>query len=224
MSEQDRQSGSPLASERGVTNIDDRVVSTIAGMAAGEVPGVHLGGSASRSAGGVIGGITGRENHSRGVSVEVGRTQVAIDFTLGIDYGRNILEAVEEVRRRVIERVQNMTGLEVTETNAKIADIVFSEGTFRGGCDDGGQSGREMETREMSGRELRPGASERETASSEPRSRTRTDVEGGHAREEVRVRREPQDETAELKVGENETEERRARESGERRRRRSGER
>ncbi len=49
------QSDSPLVSERGITNISDGVVSKIAGMAAQEVEGVHMGGSASRTAGGLLG-------------------------------------------------------------------------------------------------------------------------------------------------------------------------
>ena len=39
---------SPLVGERGSTNISDSVVATIAGRAAQEVEGVHMGGSASR--------------------------------------------------------------------------------------------------------------------------------------------------------------------------------
>jgi hypothetical protein len=43
MSEQDQQRRpSPLESERGSTNIEDGVVSRIAGTAAGEVEGVHM--------------------------------------------------------------------------------------------------------------------------------------------------------------------------------------
>src|SRR3712207_7410419 len=59
-------------------------------MAAQEVDGVHMGGSASRTAGGILGSITGSEGQGRGVSVEVGATEVAIDLTMGVEYGRNI--------------------------------------------------------------------------------------------------------------------------------------
>src|SRR5215210_4347149 len=103
----------PLESERGSTTIKDGVVSRIAGMAAREVEGVHMGGSASRTTGGILESITGSEAQTRGVSVEVGRTEVAIDLKMGIDYGKNILQTVEEVRRRITDRVQNMTGLKV---------------------------------------------------------------------------------------------------------------
>ena len=127
MSEQRQQPRSPLLSERGVTRISDTVVTQIAGMAAGEVPGVHMGGSASRTAGGFVDRLTGSSGQKRGVSVEVGRTEVAMDLTMGIDYGRNIREAAGEVRRRIVDQVETMTGLSVTELNVVIGDIVFPE-------------------------------------------------------------------------------------------------
>lgn len=128
MSEQSQQPRGPLESDRGVTTIADGVVSQIASMAANEVEGVHMGGSVSRTAGGLLGSVTGSSGGGRGVSVEVGRTEVAIDLTMGIDYGRNILQTVEEARRRITDRVESMTGLKVTECNAFITDIVFPEG------------------------------------------------------------------------------------------------
>jgi uncharacterized alkaline shock family protein YloU len=128
MSEQEQQRyDSPLVSERGRTSISDTVVATIAGMAAREVEGVHMGSGASRAAGGVLGSITGSESQTRGVSAEVGQVETAIDLTMGVEYGRDILRTVEEVRRRISERVQNMTGLRVTELNTTISDIIFTE-------------------------------------------------------------------------------------------------
>jgi uncharacterized alkaline shock family protein YloU len=147
VSEQDQQqTDSPLVSERGSTIISDSVVSQIAGMAAQEVEGVHMGGSASRAAGSILSSITGSDSQTRGVSTEVGTVETAIDLTMEIEYGRNILQTVEEVRRTISERVQNMTGLRVTELNATINDIVFPEGesgrriALRAGTSAGGAS------------------------------------------------------------------------------------
>jgi uncharacterized alkaline shock family protein YloU len=189
MSEQDqRQIGSALVSERGRTTISDSVVSQIAGMAAQEVDGVHMGGSASRAAGGIIGNITGSEGQTRGVSVEIGTTDAAIDLKMGVEYGRNILEVVEEVRRRISERVQSLTGLRVTELNATISDIVFPEdGGQRRRALDGGTSTAEPRTAPE--RELTSG--ERETTEASPRSQTQT--ESGPLREEETSELEPED-------------------------------
>ena len=118
---------SPLLSDRGSTTISGTVVSTIAGMAAREVDGVHMGGGASRTAGGVLGSLTGSESSTSGISVEVGRTEAAIDLKMGIEYNKNILQTVEEVRRRITDRVQSMTGLRIKELNATITDITFPE-------------------------------------------------------------------------------------------------
>ncbi len=123
---------SPLEGEHGSTRIGDGVVSKIAGMAAGEVEGVYMGGGASRTAGGVLESVTGSDSQKRGVSVEVGRTEAAIDLTMGIEYGRNILDLVGQVRNRITQRVESLTGLRVTELNVTVSDIIFHEGESDG--------------------------------------------------------------------------------------------
>jgi uncharacterized alkaline shock family protein YloU len=201
MSEQDQpRPDSPLVSERGRTTISDSIVSTIAGMAAQEVEGVYMGGGAARAASGILGSITGSESQTRGVSAEAGTVETAIDLTLGIEYGRDILPTVEEVRRRISERVQNMTGLRVTELNVTISDVIFPE--EGGGRRRALEESTETEPRELPRSELRPGAAERETTEVSPRSRTHTEGASGPVpEEEVRVEGEPLqgDETAELR-------------------------
>ncbi len=221
MSELDqRRFDSPLVSDRGVTTIKDTVVSRIAGMAAREVEGVHMGGSASRTTGGILESITGSEAQTRGVSVEVGRTEAAIDLKMGIEYGKNILQTVDEVRRRITDRVHNMTGLRVVECNATITDIVFPDGEVRGE-EDGSrrelEGGPEYETRQQVRRTegYRTGSQERETQDAEATytaTRETSSTESDARREtgdteEVHVEGEPLegDETAELRLGDDET-------------------
>jgi uncharacterized alkaline shock family protein YloU len=231
MSEQ-QELRSPLQSDRGATTIKDGVVSKIAGMAAREVRGVYLGGSTSRAAGGLLGNVTGSSGGSRGVSVEVGRVETAIDLKMGIEYGRNILQTVEEVRRRISDRVTQMTGLRITELNVTISDIVFpgdedGDGEAESGS---GYEGYEQPSRPARTADLRTGVGDREVGRVEPRSRTHTEAYSGPVPdEEVRVERRPlrEDETAELRVGEGEVEKRRKAEDDEtpraRRRDRRGE-
>jgi uncharacterized alkaline shock family protein YloU len=208
-----RQKESPLRSDRGSTTIKDTVVSKIAGMAAGEVEGVHMGGGASRSAGGLLENITGSESTTRGVSVEVGSIETAIDLKMGIDYGKNILGTVGEVRQKITERIHSLTGLNVTELNVTIADVVFSdEGKDAGNGsrqESGARSGSgpQFETRTMPRRELRPGASERDTTPVEPRSRSYTEGSSGPVPdEEVRAEGTPveEDEIRRLRAGDEE--------------------
>ena len=217
-----RRFDSPLVSDRGVTTIRDTVVSRIAGMAAREVEGVHMGGSAARTTGGILESITGSEAQTRGVSVEVGRTEAAIDLKMGIEYGKNILQTVDEVRRRITDRVQNMTGLKVVECNATITDIVFPDGGDRGEEDgsrrelEAGSGYEEYETRQQVRRTegFRTGSQEREAQDAEAtytatretsRTEPETRPEAGDT-EEVRVEGEPLegDETAELRLEDDE--------------------
>lgn len=122
-----QQGSSPLESERGRTSIKDAVVKKIAGMAAQDVDGIHMGGGASRAAGGLLSRAGGSQDHTRGISVDVGRTEAAIDLTMAIDYGRNILQTAERVRQVVSSRVEPLTGLRITELNVTISDVIFPE-------------------------------------------------------------------------------------------------
>ncbi len=220
MSESGRQRGeSPLQSERGATTISDTVVSQLAGMAAQEVDGVHMGGGTSRTASGVLGSLTGSESKTSGVSVEVGRTETAIDLKMGIEYDKNILQTVEEVRRRITDRVEGLTGLRIKELNATITDITFPEKEARrrlGSGRSAGEGGSEAatdttpEVRTIPSSELRPGASEREITVVEPTSRTLTEGSSGPVpEEEVRVEDRPleEDEVAEVRIEEPTTDE-----------------
>ena len=204
-----RRQESPLLSDHGVTNIKDTVVARIAGMAAGEVEGVHMGGGASRSAGGLLESVTGSDSPTRGVGVEVGSVEAAIDLKMGIDYGKNILGTVGEVRQKITERVQTFTGLKVTELNVTISDVTFPEEGQAGSGSGGSRSGTSTapETRTMPRRELRSGAAERETTEVEPRSRTNTEgASGPLPDEDVRAEGAPveEDETRRLRVGDEE--------------------
>src|SRR5215212_2138361 len=128
--------GSPLKSERGNTTISNAVVSQVAGNAAQEVEKVQMGGGATAAVGGflqsVTGGVTGGStsgggNFSRGVSVEVGEEEAAIDLTMAIEYGQSIPRITEAVRRNVISRVENLVGLRVTEVNITVNDVQVPE-------------------------------------------------------------------------------------------------
>jgi uncharacterized alkaline shock family protein YloU len=113
----------PQDSDLGTTTIQDAVVTAIIGIAAEEVDGVamsrggaRLSGDSSPTVGEFVDNITGGTSRARGLSVDVGERQTA-DLTVNVDYGHSIPQLTKAVRERVIERVQNLTGLEVTEVN-----------------------------------------------------------------------------------------------------------
>jgi uncharacterized alkaline shock family protein YloU len=125
----------PLQSDLGTTTIQDSVVSAIIGMAAQEVDGVasshggtRLPGDSSPTVGEFVDNITGGASRTRGLSVDVGERQAAADITVNVEYGRSIPKVTQAVRDRVIKRVENLTGLEVTEVNIQVNDVTLPEG------------------------------------------------------------------------------------------------
>jgi uncharacterized alkaline shock family protein YloU len=114
-----------VPAERGRTSIANSVVEKIAGMAAREVIGVHdFGGSLARSLGAVRDRVPGgRPSVTRGVKVEVGERQTAVDLELVVEYGVAITEVAADVRENVINAVERMTGLEVVEVNVSVVDV-----------------------------------------------------------------------------------------------------
>jgi len=125
---------SPLQSDRGTTTIQSGVVSSIAAMAVGEVDGLdpshggtRLPGDTSPTVGEFVGNLTGGSSRTRGISVEVGEEKAALDLTVNVLYGRPIHQVTEAVRQNVIRRVENLTGLQVTEVNITVNDVTFPE-------------------------------------------------------------------------------------------------
>jgi len=121
------QRAAKLTTEYGTTVIADGVVAKIAGLAAREIPGVYnMGKGMGRTFGALRSRVPGSSSQpaaTQGVSVEVGERQAAIDLDVVTYYGQSIVEVTEAVRRNVIDRVEGMTGLEVTEVNVAVDDL-----------------------------------------------------------------------------------------------------
>ncbi|WP_335982729.1 MULTISPECIES: Asp23/Gls24 family envelope stress response protein [Streptomycetaceae] len=108
----------------GRTTIADSVVATIAGIATREVEGVHaMGGGATRAVGAVRDRVARSDAHTRGVKVEVGEEQAAIDLDVVVLYGTHIAETASDIRGSVTSAVELMTGLEVVEVNVNVRDV-----------------------------------------------------------------------------------------------------
>ena len=125
----------PLDSDLGTTTIQDSVVTAIVGIAAEEVDGVsmshggvRLPGDTSPTVGEFVDNLTGGGGRIRGLSVDVGERQAAADITVNVDYGHPIAKVTQTVRERVIKRVQNLTGLEMTEVNIQVNDVNLPSG------------------------------------------------------------------------------------------------
>lgn len=98
------------------------VVATIAALAAADVPGV------AAMSGGVMEGFTemlGKKNLTKGVKVEVGQEEAAVDLTALIKYGFKIQDVCANVQQAVKNAIETMTGLRVVEVNVFVQGIVF---------------------------------------------------------------------------------------------------
>jgi uncharacterized alkaline shock family protein YloU len=113
--------------ETGVIRISDDVVATIAGLAALETPGI------SAMSGGISEGLAKRlsgRNVQKGVSVEVGQLEAAVDLRVIVHYGSQIQDVCRDLQYNVREAVENMTGLRVVEVNVKVEGVHFKEDEY----------------------------------------------------------------------------------------------
>ena len=109
--------------EVGTIRIADEVVGIIAGMAATEIPGV------AGMSGGLVGGIAemlGKKNLAKGVKVEVGEREAAVDLYIIVEYGVKIPDVALHVQENVKRAVESMTGLDVIEINVHVQGVGFS--------------------------------------------------------------------------------------------------
>lgn len=109
---------------KGTVSYANDVIATIAGLAVMEVSGV------AGMSGGVVDGIVelvGRKNFTKGIKVEVGNHECAIDAFIVIHYGAKIQEVATAVQESVRKAVENMTGLKVVEVNVHIQGIQFEK-------------------------------------------------------------------------------------------------
>ncbi|SFR67530.1 Asp23/Gls24 family envelope stress response protein [Anaeromicropila populeti] len=108
----------------GQVQIADEVVAIIAGLAATEVEGV------AAMAGNITNELVsklGMKNLSKGVKVEVTQDSVMVDVALSMKYGYSIPETSKTVQERVKSAIENMTGLNVSEVNVRIAGVNINQ-------------------------------------------------------------------------------------------------
>lgn len=104
----------------GAIKIANEVVGIIAGLAATEIEGV------AGMSGGFAGGIAdmlGRKNLAKGVKVEVGEREAAIDLYVIVDYGVRVPEVAWKAQENVKRAVESMTGLAVVEVNVHVQGV-----------------------------------------------------------------------------------------------------
>jgi uncharacterized alkaline shock family protein YloU len=108
------------AEKSGKISFNSDVIATIAALAAIEVPGV-AGMSGGFTAG--VAELLGRKNLTKGVKVEVGSEECAIDLNLVVKYGSKIHEVCQSIQQAVKGSVEMMTGLRVVEVNVHVQGV-----------------------------------------------------------------------------------------------------
>lgn len=104
----------------GTVKIADEVVAMIAGLAATEVEGVAaMAGNISNE----LLNKMGVKNLAKGVKVEVLGKKVKVELALIIEYGYNIPVVSQRAQGKVKTAIENMTGLEVTDVDVRIAGV-----------------------------------------------------------------------------------------------------
>ena len=106
--------------QNGSISFANDVVATIAGLATIEIDGV------AGMSGGLSGGLAellGKKNLTKGVKVEIGKEECAVDLFLIVEYGSNIPEMCKNIQTNVRKAVETMTGLRVVETNIHIQGV-----------------------------------------------------------------------------------------------------
>ena len=104
----------------GAIKIADEVVSIIAGLAATEIDGIA----------GMSGGVAemlGRKNFSKGVKVEVGEREAAVDLFIIVKYGARIPDVALAAQENIKRAIETMTGLSVVEVNVHVQGVSFPE-------------------------------------------------------------------------------------------------
>lgn len=124
MSENDKALAEISADKSGKITFANDVIATIAGLAASETEGL------SGMSGGIVKGFAeklGRKDLTKGVKVEVGQSEAAIDVFVIIEYGYKIQDVAVDIQRKVKNAVETMTGLKIVQVNVFVQGISFEK-------------------------------------------------------------------------------------------------
>jgi uncharacterized alkaline shock family protein YloU len=107
------------AGDRGILTISDSTVQRIAAHAVTEVDGV--GGAASRVLGVAVGGED--IDNSAKVTAKVADGTASLDVRISISYPMSVSRTTENARRHLIRRVEEFTGLTVSQVDITVTAL-----------------------------------------------------------------------------------------------------
>ena len=100
---------------------NNEVVAIIAGLAANEVEGIAGMCTVSGSL------MSKNRNVTKGVKVEVGSEEVAVDLYVIVEYGIPIQRAAADAQENVRKAIESMTGLHVVRVDVHVQSVSFEQ-------------------------------------------------------------------------------------------------
>jgi len=100
---------------------NNEVVAIIAGLAANEIEGIAGMCNVSGSL------MSKNRNVTKGVKVEVGSEEVAVDLYVIVEYGIPIQRAAADAQENVRKAIESMTGLHVVRVDVHVQSVSFEQ-------------------------------------------------------------------------------------------------
>ncbi|KXG45008.1 Asp23/Gls24 family envelope stress response protein [Tepidibacillus infernus] len=111
--------------EIGTIQISPQVIEVITKLSTIEVEGVA--GLSGGFTEGIVEFLGRNKNTTKGIKVEVGQKETAVDVSVIIKYGYPIPKVAEEIQQSVKNAIESMTELTVVEVNVHIDAIQIEE-------------------------------------------------------------------------------------------------
>ncbi|WP_373419204.1 Asp23/Gls24 family envelope stress response protein [Candidatus Enterococcus wittei] len=112
-------------SMNGEVTYEDKVIQKIIALALEQVDGLLT------AEGGFLSNVTGKlvntDNETAGIETEVGKKQVAVDLSIVVEYGKDIDDIFQQIKKIISQEVDKMTHLDVIEVNVNVVDIKSKE-------------------------------------------------------------------------------------------------
>lgn len=115
------------ANQRGTIEVSPQAITTLAGRALADCPGVV--GIADRHLRFGAADLLPTERYARGVDVRFIGERIAIDLYLVIEYGVRLADVAQEAIRRVKAAVEEMIGLPIVQVNVIVQGLRVSDPT-----------------------------------------------------------------------------------------------
>ena len=107
----------------GTITYANEVIATIAGVATNEIDGV----AGMCVSGGFSEILSRNRNITRGVKVEVGSQEAAVDLYIIVEYGTPIQKVAAEVQENVRKALESLTGLHVVRVDVHVQGVSFEK-------------------------------------------------------------------------------------------------